>query len=347
MKGKRQSYLISSGHELEEAFFALHDSWEFPRFYIEHSFSREADAYVTLDYGKKETITLPVEFKTYVPVNLDRFQNKLLVLPRIPEGHFIKKAFDKHVAVADLNGAFYYQKGKTLIAVQGNPARPYRFASGARDIFSGKSERIIRALLLDTTRLWNQHDLASAADVSVGLVNKVIKSLEEMQFIARGAGRKIMISQPLELLNLWKDKRQPKIVAVHYSLVGISVGELTTLLYKWATRNNVLLAFTQWVAAWQRSPFTEPPLCSAYLSQIPKLSDISPSLTGRKVEQGGNLILYLPEDPDVLSHHQVINNLPLVSDAQIYLDLKDQGLRSNEAIEALIQQPDFCKKHEA
>ena len=49
---------------------------------------------------------------------------------------------------------------------------------------------------------------------------------------------------------------------------------------------------------------------------------------------------------DVLRQLQRSRHVPLVSDAQIYIDLKGQGLRSEEALEALEQCPDFCRNHE-
>ena len=82
------------------------------------------------------------------------------------------------------------------------------------------------------------------------------------------------------------------------------------------------------------------------MSRIPNLSELSPGLVGRRVEQGGNLLLFYPEDQDVLRQLQRSRHVPLVSDAQIYIDLKGQGLRSEEALEALVQCPDFCRNHE-
>ena len=177
------------------------------------------------------------------------------------------------------------------------------------------------------------------------MVNKVIKGLEDRQFIDRHPYRQVSLLHERELLDIWHEKRAHQRV-VRYSIVGIGIAELADMLLQWAEKNGARVGFTQWVGAWQRASFTEPVICSAYVSRIPDLSELSPGLVGRRVEQGGNLLLFYSEDQDVLRQLQRSRHVPLVSDAQIYIDLKGQGLRSEEALEALEQCPDFCRNHE-
>lgn len=345
MESRQKASLISTENELREAFAKLHDTWDFPRLFIEPT-------RVVLDFEEYDDagrpqgyIELPTVYRLMPPRNLDSFRDQLLVLPCIPAGPFVKKALEAHVAVADPNGAFYYKKGKVYFGNTGSPLKRFRFNKGAKDLFSGKSERIVRALLFNVSKKWSQKDLAESTGTSTALVNKVIKGLEDRQFIDRHPYRQVSLLHERELLDIWHEKRVHQRV-VRYSIVGTGIAELADMLLQWAEKNGARVGFTQWVGAWQRAAFTEPVVCSAYVSRIPDLSELSPALVGRRVEQGGNLLLYYPEDQDVLRQLQRSRHLPLVSDAQIYIDLKGQGLRSEEALEALEQCPDFCRNHE-
>lgn len=117
MESRQEASLISTENELREAFAKLHDTWDFPRLSIEPT-------RVVLDFEEyddagrpQEYIELPTVYRLMPPQNLDSFRDQLLVLPCIPAGPFVKKALEAHVAVADPNGAFYYKKGKFILAI--------------------------------------------------------------------------------------------------------------------------------------------------------------------------------------------------------------------------------------
>jgi hypothetical protein len=52
---------------------------------------------------------------------------------------------------------------------------------------------------------------------------------------------------------------------------------------------------------------------------------------------------HLPSDEGVFRETQVVNDLPLVSDAQIYVDLQGTGLRGPEQARALRESSVFCR----
>ena len=125
-----------------------------------------------------------------------------------------------------------------------------------------------------------------------------------------------------------------------YSVLAPDVGEL-------ANRVHGLLgyrrhAFTQWIAAWLRRPYTEPPLVTVYVAEFPDEGLIEGKLMARRVDDGGRLRLVLPGDEGVLDPLQTAHGLPLVSDVQIYLDLQNAGLRADEAAAELRQWPEFA-----
>lgn len=192
----------------------------------------------------------------------------------------------------------------------------FRFNKGAKDLFSGKSERIVRALLSMFPKNGAKR-ICESTRTSTALVNKVIKGLEDRQFIDRHPYRQVSLLHERELLDIWHEKRAHQRV-VRYSIVGIGIAELADMLLQWAEKNGARVGFTQWVGAWQRASFTEPVICSAYVSRIPDLSELSPGLVGRRVEQGGNLLLFYSEDQDVLRQLQRSRHVPLVSMRNLY-----------------------------
>jgi hypothetical protein len=63
----------------------------------------------------------------------------------------------------------------------------------------------------------------------------------------------------------------------------------------------------------------------------------------RPVNGAGKLCLYVPTDESVFLETQSILGLPLTTDAQIYLDLQNTGLRGPDQAAALRNWEGFCR----
>jgi len=68
------------------------------------------------------------------------------------------------------------------------------------------------------------------------------------------------------------------------------------------------------------------------------ISDIAKSLQLRKVESGANVVLLQPYDEGVFYGLQNINDIKVVSDIQLYLDLKSYRGRGEDAAQAIFEQ---------
>ena len=68
--------------------------------------------------------------------------------------------------------------------------------------FEGRAERIVRRLLLDSERTWKTRDLATAAEVSVGLVSMTTTTLAREQLLAKSRAG-ICLTQSERLLDNW------------------------------------------------------------------------------------------------------------------------------------------------
>jgi hypothetical protein len=108
------------------------------------------------------------------------------------------------------------------------------------------------------------------------------------------------------------------------------------------THGGPHFAFTQWIAAWLRHPFTEPPVVSLYVPQIPP-REILERIGLRPVNEAGRVWFHVPTDEGVFRERRFVDDLPIVSDAQIYLDLQDTGLRGPEQAQALREWSGFCR----
>ena len=63
----------------------------------------------------------------------------------------------------------------------------------------------------------------------------------------------------------------------------------------------------------------------------------------RPVSNAGKVWLFVPDDEGVFLETQSVQDLPLVTDAQIYVDLQKTGLRGPEQAAALRDGDGFCR----
>jgi hypothetical protein len=71
--------------------------------------------------------------------------------------------------------------------------------------FEGKSERVVRRLLLEPGTVWHMRDLAQAAGVSLGLASMATSTLSEMGMLIKGRGGLSVMDADM-LLDAWSEK---------------------------------------------------------------------------------------------------------------------------------------------
>lgn len=248
------------------------------------------------------------------------------------------------IAATDLNGRTWLRAPGLLVDRRPLPGRDFRYELEPRNAFVGKSARIIRALLTDLTRTWNRAELVKRTEASSGLVSRIIQYLISQGFAEKISPREFRLCEGLELLDAWKDSDRLAKRAITHCYAGYlgTPADLAKQLQGWARQEKVSIAFTQWIAAWVRCPYTEQALASAYVSRLPDAATLA--LLGlRPVTEGGKLWLHLPDDPGILTETQSRGELTLTTDAQIYLDLQSTGLRGPDAASALLEWEGFCR----
>lgn len=287
------------------------------------------------------------ELKPSVPwvESFDPVGRQLLITPRITP-RVLSACKERKLSVLDLNGRAWLRAEGLLVDRGALPGRSFSFSDEPRNIFTGKSERISRCLLTARERIWTQKELVERTGASSGLVSRIVNHLINQGIIDKTSSREFRLSEPEALLNNWAAADQLSERADTYTYAGFikPAAEFVQDLKQWAHENGVEIAFTQWLAAWARRPFTEPVVCSAYVRRLPDSASLE-RLGLRRVTEGGKLWLHIPKDEGVFLEKRILpeNSLPVVSDAQIYLDLQRTGLRGPEAADHLHEWENFCQ----
>ena len=164
-------------------------------------------------------------------------------------------------------------------------------------------------------------------------------------FIEKKSAREFHLQNPLDLLDAWvkADDFNRRTTTTRYTVFGDSPIEVAHLLHTWAGAQSVPIAFTQWIAASLRHPYTEPIVTSAYVARLPEAATLG-RLSLRPVADAGKVWLLVPNDEGVFVETQKVQELPLASDAQVYLDLQHTGLRGPDQAAALRHWEGFCRK---
>jgi hypothetical protein len=252
---------------------------------------------------------------------------------------------DKRLGALDLNGRVYLRAVGLLVDRRQLPGRDFRFELEPRNVFVGKSARIIRSLLTERDRVWAQSELVERTKASSGLVSRIVQHLISQGFIEKQSPREFRLSNPLGLVDAWvkADDFHRRTTTTRYTAFGGSSIEVAHQIHAWAREQSVPIAFTQWIAAWLRHPYTEPVVASAYVSRLPEVATLE-RLGFRTVADAGKVWLLVPDDEGVFLEIQETQGLPLASDAQIYLDLQRTGLRGPEQAAALRNWDGFCRR---
>ena len=206
---------------------------------------------------------------------------------------------------------------------------------------SGSTGRVIVALLLPehAGRLWTQRELQKQAQVSLGLVNKVIRHLRDEAFIGEDKDGGFRLLEPLKLLFAWRDAYRFK---KHRRLgyFTLQQGEkLRRALASLAEPSQGHALYSVFSAAEQQAPHVRQNKTWLYLREqdLPQLERLAEA---KRVDSGDNLVILIPHDIGVFFPADRGGNdaLGCTNLVQTYVDLYHSGGRGAEAAEALLEQ---------
>jgi len=204
-----------------------------------------------------------------------------------------------------------------------------------RNIFEPKASRVIRCLLSNPGKAWSTRMLARESKVSLGYTHAVIASLLDLDYIIRNDSNLIETVDPIKLLERWASYYQYTHENMFFEFYTFendlkkSVDRLRGQLVDYA--------LTSLSGAYESSPYVRPTTLEVYVRDKQHVEEISEVLNAKPTEGRGNIRLVIPYDEGVFYGVRDIHGVKVVSDIQLYVDLKNYPGRGEEAAQAILK----------
>ncbi len=208
-----------------------------------------------------------------------------------------------------------------------------------------ETSRMVRALLAPSNAdyQWTQRSMQDFCKpgISLGLVNKVVKHLQEESYVEPMEGGGFHLSDPVKLLFAWRDAYRFDQHERHGYFTMLQGNKLHSALEKLGLSSGGFAAYAAFSAAEFQAPYVRQPKTWLYVSSR-ELDRFQEIVEAKPVESGGNLVVLIPSDDGVFYYQEQGstggNHLPCTNPVQTYVDLWHCGGRGKEAAEAILQQ---------
>lgn len=238
------------------------------------------------------------------------------------------------IGCIDLAGNAFLSFENIFIDKTGRP-NPFPVSRLSRSVFSPKSSRILRVLLADPSKRWYVEDLSLEAGISIGLTSRVKQTLLAEEWINE-ENKRFYLTNPKEVLDQWvKNYSYSKNQSFSF-YSGLRDDQLETAIKEECEKRNYRYALALFSGARKVAPFVRFMKLFSYIDG--NIEDIVKPLQLKKVDSGANVVLLQPYDEGVFYCLQNINYINVVSDIQLYLDLKSYRGRGEEAAQAIFEQ---------
>lgn len=238
------------------------------------------------------------------------------------------------IGCIDLAGNAFLSFKNVFIDRSGRP-NPFVVARISRSVFSPKSSRILRVLLSDPSKKWYVEDLSKEAGISIGLTSRVKQALLSEEWI-KEENKSFYLVKPEEMLNQWINNYSYEKNPGFSFYSGLSEDQLEAAVKKECEKRKYLYGLALFSGARKVAPFVRFMRFFSYIDG--NIENIAKALQLKKVETGANVTFFQPFDEGVFYGLQDINDINVVSDIQLYLDLKSFKGRGEEAAQAIFEQ---------
>lgn len=232
----------------------------------------------------------------------------------------------------DLPGLYIWRDGQRPDAPTRKQSQPVAL--------SGKAGVAAQTLLHEPGRPWTVHDLAEAANVSVGLVHRLFVRLENDGLVAAegtGPRKTRRVTNPTALLDLWAEEMRDRDVR---QLRGYRLARdartLVGTISKALTEAGIDHAVTGAAAAARLAPFvTAIPVTEVWVPELTDLQVVSTAARAPEVTEGHNIVFRAARDDLPLAFRHRDKNVWLADVFRIYLDLRADPRRGREQADRL------------
>ena len=204
------------------------------------------------------------------------------------------------------------------------------------NIFARKSTRVLRVLLVNYRKDWNERQLAREANVSHVFVHFIFKKLLEMKLATKNERNRFVLTDPLGLLRQWASYHRYDLVNkfLVYSTIereiDLFIGKLASL--------DLEYSLSGLVAAWLVAPSLRPRDFHLYVSSEDTAEKIARRIELNPMSRGGNVKFVLPYDEGVFYGTRVVLGVKVVSNVQLYVDLYNAPARGGNPASKILEQ---------
>jgi hypothetical protein len=221
----------------------------------------------------------------------------------------------------------------------------HRRSRPAANLSTPQAGRVIRALLApeNSGLHWTQRTMQTEChpNVSLGLVNKVIRHLRDEAFVEVEADGGFRLLDPLKLLFSWRDAYRFNRHERRNYFTLLQGKALRDALARLGARTGGFAAYAAFSAADFQAPHVRQPKTWIYVREK-EVSKFERVVEAKAVDSGENVILLIPDDDGVFNlgdgGRMGDNRLACTNAVQTYVDLWHCGGRGHEAAEALLEQ---------
>lgn len=247
------------------------------------------------------------------------------------------------IGYVDLNGTLLLARSNIYVDVV-RPAKAYKNPQGIKRIFSGRSRRIARVLLVNPFKPFRLEEIASETRLSVGQAFQVTKRLQEDGFLERmPEGR--MLTKPRQLLRLfakelrtdYQEKRR-----VFRGFTEMPPTRMAEQLASFCEKRRIRCAFTLSSGLEPHERNLREDVTAAYINIDP--DEIRNELRLEAVGRGANVVLMMPPEPDntdaggvFYKTRKLANGQEGVNPIQLFVDFSLQVGRGEEQAEFLME----------
>jgi len=247
------------------------------------------------------------------------------------------------VGYIDLNGTLALIDDDLYVDIV-RPATAFKNPQGVKNIFSGRSRRIIRVLLVNPYQPYRLERLATETKLSLGQVSQVIRRLQDDDLVERKSNGS-MLTKPGKLLRRFAQELKNDYTQNRIVFSGFSEKEplyLSQRLRDIAERRNIRHGFTLGSGLEASERNVREQVTAAYIDVPPQ--QLRDELQLESVSKGANVLLMTPPDADntdaggvFYRSRKLTNGLTGVNPVQLYVDYTLHGSRGQEQADFLIE----------
>lgn len=249
----------------------------------------------------------------------------ILAAPYISEnGRTICRRYG--IGYVDLAGNSRIKFRNLYIDIQGRK-NLYPTTRGLKSLFAKRSTRAVRILLSNPKKFWYVQGLASEANLSLGQVSNIKRLLMDEDLLFE-AGKSFRLTDPEKLLETWVQNYDFRFND-SFDFYSIEGKQIEKTIASYCNGKGIIYALALFSGANLIAPFVRYTRSFVYFDE--EITEVAKQLNLKEVTSGANITLLKPYDKGVYYGLQNIDGLSVVSDVQLYVDLKKYRGRGEEA----------------